>query len=123
MTTVAQFGWIKVVQRPKPLLGLADSLALLKVWNFQIGGYHVCEKWLKDHKGRTLSDEDIAHYHKIIVAMSETIRIMKEIDEVIEEQGGWPVAFQTASDTTSSPGEYKYDELTPRAAEGTLFED
>jgi ribosomal protein L12E/L44/L45/RPP1/RPP2 len=65
------------------------------VWNFHIGGYQVCEKWLKDRKGRTLSKEDIAHYQKIVVALSETIRIMKEIDEVIEKHGGWPGAFVT----------------------------
>jgi predicted helicase len=61
------------------------------VWSFHIGGYQVCEKWLKDRKGRTLSAEDIAHYHKIIVALSETIRIMAEIDAVIEKHGGWPL--------------------------------
>ena len=65
------------------------------VWNFHIGGYQVCEKWLKDRKDRTLTDEDITHYHKIVVALSETIRLMAEIDEVIEEHGGWPGAFQT----------------------------
>lgn len=65
------------------------------VWNFHIGGYQVCEKWLKDRKGRTLSDEDIAHYQKIILALSETIRLMSEIDQVIESHGGWPGAFQT----------------------------
>ena len=54
------------------------------VWDFQIGGYQVCHKWLKDRNGRTLSDEDIAHYQKSVVAISETIRIMAEIDEVIE---------------------------------------
>ena len=37
----------------------------------------------------------IAHYQKIVVALSETIRLMKEIDEVIEQHGGWPRAFQT----------------------------
>ena len=68
-----------------------------EVWDFQIGGYQVCHKWLKDRKGRTLSDEDIAHYQKIVVALSETIRIMTEIDEVIEAHGGWPAAFHTAS--------------------------
>ena len=68
-----------------------------KVWDFQIGGYQVCHKWLKDRKGRTLSDEDIAHYQKIVVTLDETIRIMAEIDEVIEAHGGWPGAFQTAS--------------------------
>jgi hypothetical protein len=67
------------------------------VWNFHIGGYQVCHKWLKDRKGRTLSHDDIIHYQKIIVAINETIRIMREIDEVIEEHGGWPGAFQTTT--------------------------
>jgi hypothetical protein len=63
------------------------------VWNFYIGGYQVCEKWLKDRRSRTLSDDDIAHYQKIVVALAETIRLMREIDEVIEQHGGWPGAF------------------------------
>ncbi|TLY99893.1 MAG: hypothetical protein E6K36_14220 [Gammaproteobacteria bacterium] len=63
------------------------------VWNFHIGSYQVCEKWLKDRKGRKLSKDDIEHYQKIVVAISETIRIMKEIDEVIDKHGGWPGAF------------------------------
>ena len=63
------------------------------VWNFHIGSYQVCEKWLKDRKGRTLSKNDIAHYHKIVIALAETIRLMSEIDKVIEEHGGWPGAF------------------------------
>ena len=70
------------------------------VWNFHIGGYQVCEKWLKDRKGRTLSHDDIAHYQKIVVALTETIRLMAEIDEVIDEHGGWPGAFQTGAETT-----------------------
>ncbi len=60
-------------------------------WNFHIGGYQVCEKWLKDRKGRKLSTDDITHYQKIVVALNETIRIMSEIDEVIEQHGGWPI--------------------------------
>ena len=66
------------------------------VWNFQIGGYKVCEKWLKDRKGRKLSKDDIEHYQKIVGALSETIRLMAEIDKVIDEHGGWPGAFQAA---------------------------
>jgi len=62
-----------------------------EVYNFHIGGYQVCEKWLKDRKGRELTEEEIEHYQKIVVAINETIRIMKEIDEVIEGHGGWPV--------------------------------
>ena len=62
-----------------------------EVWNFHIGGYQVCEKWLKDRKGRQLSADDRTHYHKIVVALSETIRLMAEIDAVIEQSGGWPL--------------------------------
>jgi hypothetical protein len=63
------------------------------VWNFHIGAYQVCEKWLKDRKGRVLSDDDIAHYQKTVVALAGTMRLMREIDEVIEQHGGWPGAF------------------------------
>jgi len=52
------------------------------VWNFYIGGYQPAQKWLKDRKGRKLEVEDILHYQKIIVALSETDRIMKEIDKI-----------------------------------------
>jgi len=65
----------------------------LDTWSFRVGSYQVCEKWLKDRRGRVLSADDISHYQKIIVAISETIRIMAEIDKVIEEHGGWPGAF------------------------------
>ena len=61
------------------------------VFNFYLGGYQVCQKWVKDRKGRTLTEEEIEHYQKIVVAINETIHIMKEIDEVIEEHGGWPI--------------------------------
>jgi predicted helicase len=68
-----------------------------KVWNFYVGGFRVCEKWLKDRRGRTLSDQDILHYQRIVVALNETIRLMAEIDKVIEAHGGWPGAFATSA--------------------------
>lgn len=52
-------------------------------WNFYIGGYQPAQKWLKDRKDRELSYEDILHYQKIIVALTETERLMKEIDNVL----------------------------------------
>jgi len=61
------------------------------VWEFHIGGYQVCEKWLKDRRQRELSYEDISHYEKIVVALGETIRLMKQIDEIIDDHGGWPI--------------------------------
>lgn len=50
-------------------------------WNFYIGGYQPAQKWLKDRKGRTLTFDDIQHYQKIIKALLETDRVMREIDE------------------------------------------
>jgi len=58
-----------------------DNVPLV-AWEFYIGGYQPAQKWLKDRNGRKLEWEDIAHYQKIIVALSETDRIMKEIDEI-----------------------------------------
>jgi predicted helicase len=59
-----------------------------EVWEFHIGGYQVCQKWLKDRKSRTLTYDELTHYQKVIVALKETIRLMEEIDQVIP---GWPV--------------------------------
>ena len=50
-----------------------------EVWEFHIGGYQVCEKWLKDRRGRKLSYNDINHYQKITVALAETIDLMQEL--------------------------------------------
>lgn len=59
-----------------------------EVWQFKVGGYQVCEKWLKDRKGRVLSSEDITHYQRVVVALKETIRLIKEIDKTITK---WPM--------------------------------
>ncbi len=65
-----------------------------EVWNFHIGGYQVCRNWLKDRKGRVLSDGEVKHYTAIAAAISKTIRLMAEVDESIIAHGGWPKAFQ-----------------------------
>lgn len=51
-------------------------------WNFYIGGYQPAQKWLKDRKGRQLTNNDIEHYQKIIIALVETDKIMHKIDKV-----------------------------------------
>ena len=53
---------------------------LPEVWHFQIGGYQVGEKWLKDRRGRTLTYDDLEHYCKVVTALSETIPLMAAID-------------------------------------------
>jgi hypothetical protein len=59
-----------------------------ELWDFHIGGYQVCQKWLKARKGRMLTYDERAHYQKIIIALKETIRLMEEIDDLIP---GWPM--------------------------------
>ncbi len=51
-------------------------------WNFYIGGYQPAQKWLKDRKDRELQVDDIRHYLKIIVALTETDRLMKEVEKI-----------------------------------------
>jgi hypothetical protein len=52
------------------------------VWEYRIGGYQVCEKWLKDRKGRVLSLSEIQTYCRIITSLQKTIEIQKAIDEL-----------------------------------------
>jgi predicted helicase len=59
-----------------------------EVWEFQVGGYQVLGKWLKDRKGRELSPEDLEHYRWVVVALRTTIEIMAAIDARIED---WPI--------------------------------
>lgn len=55
-------------------------------WEFYIGGYQPAQKWLKDRKDRKLEFEDILHYQKIIVALTQTNNLMQQIDEVGVEE-------------------------------------
>lgn len=66
------------------------------VWNYHIGGFHICKKWLDDRRKAEwkLSKADIQSYLKIISALSETINVTAEIDRSIDLNGGWPKAFQ-----------------------------
>ena len=63
-----------------------------EVWNFHVGGYQVCQKWLKDRKGRTLDFQDIQHYQHIVSALSEIIHLMAEVDAAIDNYGSWPIS-------------------------------
>lgn len=62
-----------------------------EVWNFYLGGYQVCQKWLKDRKDRVLEYDDLTHYQNIVAALAETIELMKQIDEIISESGGFSI--------------------------------
>jgi hypothetical protein len=50
------------------------------VWSYQVGGYQVCEKWLKDRQERRLAVDDIRTYCRIVTALGRTLVIQTEID-------------------------------------------
>jgi len=52
------------------------------VWAYQVGGYQVCEKWLKDRCERRLALDDIRTYCHIVTALGITLAIQAEIDAV-----------------------------------------
>jgi hypothetical protein len=103
--TVGKVAWVDNtvwIDATQPKKGMADDKVQgtvgfkgvpKQVWNFYLGGYQPCLKWLKDRKDRTLTAEDVAHYHRIVVAIHETIRLTEEIDKAIDDFGGWPEAF------------------------------
>lgn len=67
----------KVFINPAQYFGNVPEIA----WNFYIGGYQPAQKWLKDRQGKKLSNFDIEHYQKIIISLTETEKIMREIDK------------------------------------------
>ncbi len=52
----------------------------LAVWEFEIGSYQVCEKWLRDRRGEALSHAAIRQYRQVLAAVAETLKVMGEID-------------------------------------------
>ncbi|MCK4734127.1 MAG: hypothetical protein KAT65_16865 [Methanophagales archaeon] len=52
------------------------------MWGYQIGGYQVMAKYLKDRKKRELSLEEIGHYRKVAKAIARTIEVQEEFEEV-----------------------------------------
>jgi len=56
-----------------------------EIWEYQIGGYQVCNKWLKDRKKKFLSLDDIKHYCKIVTSLQKTIEVQQAIDDIYPE--------------------------------------
>ena len=65
------------------------------VWQHTIGGYQVLHKWLDDRRkaGRSLNQDDITHWLRVYAALEATQKLMLQVDEAIEANGGWPGAF------------------------------
>ena len=70
------------------------------VWKYQVGGYQVCEKWLKDRRERRLELDDIRTYCRIVTALGLTIAIQAEIDALYPdiEKKLWPCPIEIFDD-------------------------
>lgn len=51
-----------------------------EIWSYQIGGYQVLQKYLKDRKGRIM--DNARYYCRVVTALSKTIEIQKQIDKI-----------------------------------------
>jgi predicted helicase len=64
-----------------------------ETWEFMVGGYQVCHKWLKDRTNRkhddgrfwSLTEDEIDHYKYIVYALGLTRELMKNIDKIISK--------------------------------------
>lgn len=77
-----------------------------QTWEFQIGGYQVLHKWLYDRRlqgaepGRTLTEAELDHYQRVVVALYLTRKLMDDIDTVITEHGGFPLPGSVSDEAT-----------------------
>jgi very-short-patch-repair endonuclease len=67
-----------------------------EVWEYAIGGYQVCQKWLKDRKNRALSLEEIQTYLRILTSLKYTLELTEEIEELYIQIDGetLPIALE-----------------------------
>lgn len=56
-----------------------------EVWEFQVGGYQVLDKWFKDRISKHLDENNIRIVCKIITAITKTFEIQKQIDSLYPE--------------------------------------
>ena len=49
------------------------------MWDYQIGGYKVLDKWFKEHKGEILNIDKFNHIENIVGLLEETIRLQEHL--------------------------------------------
>lgn len=58
----------------KRIIGISQA-----VWEYQIGGHQVLDKWLKEHKGETLTIDSFTHLENMVGLLGETIKIRESL--------------------------------------------
>lgn len=49
------------------------------VWQYQIGGHQVLDKWFKEHKGETLTIDSFTHIENVVGLLAETINLREHM--------------------------------------------
>lgn len=63
------------------------------IWTYRVGGYQVCEKWLKDRRDRRIDLDEIRTYCRIVTALARTMELQAEIDGLYPDAEIDPVSF------------------------------
>jgi len=54
-----------------------------QIWNFRLGGDQICQKWLQERIGCSLSNNEIQQYQRLVLILKEIIELMIAIEAAI----------------------------------------
>jgi hypothetical protein len=63
-------------------------------WNMRVGGYQILDRWLKQRKGQTLSEDQCRDFATLVTRMRKLGELVAQVEICINEHGGWPNAFR-----------------------------
>lgn len=105
--TVGKVGWLDGtvwLDAPSTLRGIASAPGTSgfsdvpsNVWAHFVAGYQVCDKWLKDRRGRTLDRDEIDTYARIVDCLRTSLDVVAKIDATLGQFGGWPSTFVSSA--------------------------
>jgi hypothetical protein len=76
--------------------GVSVTGVSAEVWNYHVGGYQVCRKWLRDRRAQVITTADLQIYCHMLGVLADTLVQVQHIDQEIERHGGWPDAFSAS---------------------------
>lgn len=56
-----------------------------EIWNYEVGGYRVCERWLRERNGRKLNSDDQTNFMRIVGSIKETLKLQQELDALFPQ--------------------------------------
>lgn len=61
----------------KKIMGISQA-----AWEYQIGGHQVLDKWLKEHKGETVTSESFSYLENTVGLLTETVKIRESLKDL-----------------------------------------